>query len=378
MSFTVDPQRLEEVLGTLVPAYEKSLPPYDRPSMMLPQDPRHMPPGIEDDPLMLARFFFYSCLFMRGLIKSVDAIKRLSRLFSDEQTAGRVNLLEPRLAIIAGPTYIAPVLQRYRLSFLYNSRGWSINSQRLLKKYDGDPRRILDGVTDYETACQRICNDDHGGGMYGYREKMVSMLLYYLMDFGLITKFPYPPPVDFHHVRIAISNGIIKIQGAEGLTSRLLNDMLKSLRKAYFDYSSRKNIPPDIIANTVWLYSAYMCRYAPGTTMSAGEYQARSTELTIPKINWGSPAIMQSWDRTCGSCLVEPTCKLSVPSAEYYRHGTVGQFVQPRQSPPAPRLPTDLPPIVEKIRVDPPSESSDTVVTTIDAGYQQEPLPMDY
>lgn len=74
----VDHDRVDEVIGTILAAYEAGGFPYNQDTVRLPHDPRHMPETLERGGREHALFLWASCYYMRGGIKSVDAFRSLS------------------------------------------------------------------------------------------------------------------------------------------------------------------------------------------------------------------------------------------------------------------------------------------------------------
>lgn len=344
--YTIDFERAVEITSLAVRHYQNRSGPYGR-GWQLPEDAAlDLPEAIRQDPVQMARFWFWSCMFMRGRIKSKHAITRLARLYTQEAAAGRPDLLDPDVGRYLRPDYINQVLAKYALS-RYGS-GWVRNAELLVGQYGGNPTRIFDGLISsgnpFEAACRRLCNrpGSVGGGFWGFQKKMASMLIYYLEVAQLIDPFPFPPPVDFHHVRIALSTGIIDLHGHVLQTvDELEYGLLDDLRRVYLVISQESGTPTVMLAQAIWLLSSYLCTETPGNALTErGAYDARQTKLIYQLPDWSkaSPAAINSYLRSCGTCPLEHLCQLWVPSGQWYDHGVVGSMLFPRTRPDLPVL----------------------------------------
>lgn len=148
-------------------AYENNLPPYDQDSVRLPHDPRHMPERLPRGGVEHAMFLFNVCYYMRGGIKSNDAVKRMSRLYD-----ANPDVFDCEIAADLDPKHLAQLLTQFGLGFQGTvSNQWIENSRRMLERYDGDPRNIFSEDSTYELCQEFIQNDGKGGGFLGFKEK---------------------------------------------------------------------------------------------------------------------------------------------------------------------------------------------------------------
>lgn len=211
LPIVVNHEQVEAVLGTLMSRYREGGYPYNLDTVRTPQDPRHMPETLPLGGAEHAMFLWTSCYYMRGGIKSVEAFKRLSSMYREAP-----ELFDPHFVVDnqIPAERIAELLGRNGLGFQGAvSSAWKTNASRLVDMYDGDPRKIFDGVTNFEEAFKRIGNDGKGGGFIGFQEKMTSMIIYYLRDQELIEPFNFPIPVDIHVMRVSIANELISFPG---------------------------------------------------------------------------------------------------------------------------------------------------------------------
>lgn len=309
--------RLHLVLSDLLERFERKQFPYDR--YRLPQDHENFKFGrnFQIGSKQHASLLFRLCYYMRGRTDSVGAAVKLGELhrrhprYFDDAKSAKMNPLALQNSMLhIGLTALKDFVPG----------AWVINSGRMLQRYQGDPRRIFDGVDNFEEACRRVQNDKKGGGFQGFQEKMVSMLLYFFMDEGMIEPFYYPIPVDFHVMRVSVSTGIVEFSENPVGQDVLSQELKANLREMFHKYSESNGIHPNRIAEAVWLLSNLLCKRAPGNRFSEGEYRARSTEIEIHEVDW-TKATTRTYARTCGSCPVEPICRYDIGAAPYYVQG---------------------------------------------------------
>jgi hypothetical protein len=329
VNFSFDHERLELVLSRLLQRLEAGQFPYEKP--LLPQDHASTGPTFPYGSDEHARWLFCLCYYMRGGTPSVAAAQSLGRLWRR-----RPGLFDFEKAALVSPKSIKRSFESLDMHFLKNwvSIYWPENAHRMVRLWSGDPRKIFAGVSDYEEACARVKNDKKGGGFWGFQEKMVSMLLYFLMDEGLIEFFNFPLPVDFHVLRVAVSNEIVQFEGGTpAMVNLLSNELLEALRQGFEEFAAAHQISPLRMADAIWLLSQTLCRRNPGNQVNQGSYQARSTKLTPYQPTW-TTLQQQAFEATCGRCPLNDTCVSNIGSAYYYRRGHLVVMRQ-RLKPPA-------------------------------------------
>lgn len=314
----LDNERMNEVLGVLYAAYQKGEYPYSLDSTRVPQDERHMPETLEHGTIDHAMFLFTVCYYMRGGIKSNDAVIRLGYMYDDMP-----HLFDAHVARYMDSGEIAQILKRYGLGFQKTvSELWVENARRMSKIWDGDPRNIFEGVNTYDECVRRVKNNKKGDGFIGFQEKMVSMIMYYLMDQNLIPYFNHPLPVDIHVMRVSVETEIVKFVGYAEDDNVLSDELLAILRQAFHDYAERNGIDMLRLCDAVWLLSSTLCGTQPGnTTQEPNGYNARSTDLIALEINTDDEKQRRDYHKSCGSCPLQELCDWNVPSADYYRKG---------------------------------------------------------
>lgn len=315
MTTSIDSDRLELVFGRLLDDLSAQRYPYDH--YTLPHDRDLIGASFPFGGIEHASFLFVLCYYMRGGMASVIATRALGKLYVKDP-----DLFVAAKAAQANPLTIHNSLDRVGLKYQKNRLpvNWVENARRLVERWGGDPRKIFVGIDDYGEACQLVCNDQHGGGFWGFQEKMTSMLLYFLMDEDLIDFFWFPPPVDFHMLRVAASTRIIRTDG-DAIGQNLLSDqLLAEFRRELFDFEIRHQVSPMLMADATWLLSSKLCKLTPGNRVVQGEYQARSTKLTPYEPSW-TKAEEAADGRSCGQCPLQDICDFNVGQAHYYRDG---------------------------------------------------------
>lgn len=317
----IDYQRIDEVLTILTQALENELYPYNLDSVRIPQDPRHMPETLELGSKDHAMFLFTACYYMRGGIKSVEAIKKLARMYD-----AHPELFDASYAKNLDPESLVPILTTYGLGFQVTvSNQWVNNSKIMDELWDGNPVNIYKDISSYQPCVDRIANKRGNQGFWGFQEKMVSMLTYYLMDEGMVSYFDFPPPVDLHLMRVSIANELIKFEGYGEHEDVYSEEMLEIMRGYFYDYAVKNQINVLRLADAVWLLSQSLCGNQPGNVtlepLGRKNRPGRSAFLIAKPIDISDPKQRADYQRTCGSCPIEPTCKYNVPGKYYFVQG---------------------------------------------------------
>jgi len=318
--------RLKRLLTQLLHIYHQKIYPFNQakvqpPQLLLPED---FPRG----GLTHAFFLFVLCYWMRGGIESDTAILSLSQLYRLDK-----DLFDPFLVQEENPEHLADLLKYAGLGFSKdsNSSFWVGNAKLLVSEWGGDPRNIFSDFSKYgekkkwEVAVSRIKNKGNRGlrgGFAGFREKMVSMLIYFLMEQGLIEEFDFPIPVDFHVARMLVIHRVFELDPSISYTGGHLDRLLDDMRYTSYRYAKRHHISSLDLSNVLWLYSRSMCSENPDFEASTGSGSGRSIEIIIPEISW-SKAEQRAYARTCGSCTVANSCCYVVRSKHWYKHGSI-------------------------------------------------------
>ena len=334
---TVNPGRIEEVFGRLLRAYLENEFPYNQPEAVVPQLPEFLPKSFEWGGREHALFLFALCYWMRGGSQSDDATRSLTKFYNVHH---RIFLPE-HWEEIDSPTLMRE-LGNFGLGYNATqvSVGWKENLKRLHELWNSDPRNIFKGISTYEEACERIQNKK-GQGFYGFQEKMVSMITYFLMDAKMVDRWHFPIPVDFHVLRTVFSHELVvptedEYDGKNGLYRKHILDLVRTIS---MKYSVGHDADPLDLCSAVWIFSRIMCsQNAMNERRKEGGRQAKKGRQTrILKLSGWTEAQTRRWERTCLTCPVRSTCTWTVPSADYYIRGQVvrGERHQP---PPQERL----------------------------------------
>lgn len=322
MTFVVDAKRAELVLDAILDRYKRGAYPYNVKRSMLSEFelPKKLKRGGEAE----ARFWFFACMLMRGGIDSDTALAAMSRLYDAEMVPSGAKPFDPKWAAKMTPEEMSGLIMEAGTGLFRLARDWVNSAQVLVGQYNGRVLKLVDQIDNYETALQLI-RKDGDTGFPGFQHKMVSMLLFFLIESDLMEYFPYPPPVDFHLIRVAIATGLVKRKENADEFSRSgeLKRLQEKLRWMYLQYISSRNVTSNEVSDAVWLLSRMLCRYNPGNKTYRGEYAARSTEITPHKVDLTFGSDQEKFERSCGRCPVRGSCGLNVPSAYYYTQGKI-------------------------------------------------------
>lgn len=337
----VDRSRAAHVLDTLMVAFRARTFPFTLKRALPPQIPENLPRGGFRDEIDHACYLFALCFYMRGGIQSDRAALALSRIYE-----GQPELFRPQTVTADMEPDIRALLARSGLNFNGGeiSHFWVENFRRLKERWGSDPRTILQGVDTFEEACRRIQNTadnrKHGRGFLGFQEKMVSMLIYFLVEAGYGDPFTFPAPIDFHVLRVMVAHHVVCIiEGTppSGRVNYFHKDVLRALRDLFSWYARTHNTDPVHLSEVVWGLSRSMCYQHPGnTTIYRGKRRGRKSDLVPLRVTWNEAQTL-AYERSCLRCPVEPTCRFNIPAAPYYVRGEliIRGF---REQPPQKRL----------------------------------------
>lgn len=325
-----DFHKVDHVYTTLLDSYARRLYPFNQDSTRVPQDPRHMPRNLEmnvdecseEQKIQLASFWFADCYYMRGINNSNDMTINLADLHEDYP-----EIFNLQHAMTLDPKYIEGLLLEYHLPVQHKqiSKAWVENARRIVELYDGDPRKIFENFGTYENLIKRIANDHRGGGFIGFQKKMGSMLGYYYMSLRLVPYQNIPLPVDFHVLRNALSQGLIRYENLDE-KSIPFEKTTDFLREVTFDFADHHDISQLALCDVIWLYSRAACVNSPTNSQKVvGKRQGRQTvwEPALTNAADASQKQLEAYQNSCGVCRLEPTCEHNVPSGRYYVSGQI-------------------------------------------------------
>lgn len=327
MSVRIQWKRAERVFAGLLEDLRLKRGPYA--TAKVPHDNENFPIVMERGGITEARFLFVVCFYMRGGIKSDMAFKSLGKLFE----------MSPQLFVgdyssaNDGVRYRQQIETQLPLVGLKNraydvSEIWVANMTKIDKFWSGDPRKLIEGTTSFKTLVQRIVSREEGDGRFdqyssngflGFREKMVSMLAYFLMDCGLVEFYQLPVPVDFHVLRVLFSNRLLTCREEQVQADN--PQMLAAARRLVDQYCRSNDVSWLKLCDCLWLLSRTYCRKQLGNRSRFGKINGRRTEVFAVEHDWEVGDRVGTYENTCAQCSACETCVFNIPSATYYRKG---------------------------------------------------------
>lgn len=336
MEISINWKRAEKIFSRLLKMLENKEPPFDR--ALGPHREENMPSNLKLGGREHALFFFCCCYYMRGGIKSDQAIKSLGRIYEKHSQLFDPLTFSPEVFLTKEQEIIDMLSLEKSLNYGLKdiARFWVKNFYKLATYWEGNPINLFQGISNYEELCAVIQNRDRfklhqPNGFYGFQEKMVSMLAFFLADTDIIPTFSFPVPVDFHVLRMVVSQNLLKIKNGSDVIDFRNPQILATIRQMSEDYCRKHNVDARRLSDVLWLYSGAMCNNSPGNTVSHGDYRARLTKLERKgEKNW-SKTDNKNYYRYCGQCQIQDTCKYDVPSGYYYVQGRLTR--KPKHTP---------------------------------------------
>jgi hypothetical protein len=292
LRFYTDKHQAKKVFDALIERLSLKGPPYH--AAHVPQAQQFLPSNMARGSREQAIFFFMLCLWMRGGVESDTASRFLKEMFEKEPEA-----FIPEKYWGFGPeltkkqvAQVTENLQRYRLGQRVdeNAAGWVYNMRKLARFWNSDPRELMKDKPKFKILARRIIgetgkdgafvNEDNPNGFRFFREKMVAMIAYFLMDAGLVPMFQAPVPVDFHVLRLLVANGVIRahdksIEKAVGID--FMKSRVQALAREVTEWYCRKyRISPVALCDSLWLLSRNLCRFNPGNSGYATDDKRKS------------------------------------------------------------------------------------------------------
>lgn len=344
--------RANRVFPPLYARHEAGLEPYNEPIV---QDKKYLP-DFEWGSREHALYLFFLCIYMKGGITSSAAIDGLTKFYNScPEAFFPENLLNfEEYELEWAMEWLGRELQKHGLGVNVEESKltWIFNSYKLAFYWDSDPRKIFAesdaraeeawgsyeaAKKNYESTGEILMRKDslsHAeftrtpNGFYGFRHKMVSMIIYFYVHAGIIKSVPYPPPVDFHVLRVLLSTGVLKMRknrrrqwGTRRWNYR--ERFLPAAREVTLRYIVKMKADPQRFAEALWLLSRNWCRHHPGNKSSVEKSnKARRRHITdLPPV-WSEEATRRH-DQMCGRCPVAALCEWNVPSSYYYVKGAM-------------------------------------------------------
>ncbi len=332
MKVTADKDRVFYLLDTLLERWtaEPKRFPYNHKDSVLPQD--IIPKSIRSNKTVLACFYFYICIYMRGGIKSLQAFNALIKMWEEHP-----DLFNPLYAQWLDATVVQNILKEYiGWDSKAASISWVENSRRLVQHWGGSPLNLIEGLEDYTEALRRIRNKltkrdlrdagADGQGFRGFQPKMVSMILYFYDWEGWLNYgFLYPAPADFHNFRLAFAHRGLVIE-PQPKSIRVGEKHSTVWREVVMQYLQERGAESKDVADAIWLFSLVMCGSSPLTQfiVSKGKTPELFDEGDLPLDHRGAalaPVNREALKQTCLSCPIATTCELAIPAGPYYQTG---------------------------------------------------------
>jgi len=312
--------------------------PYQEPDAILPQ--ATIASALRADPRVLACFYFYLCIYMRGGIESLQVFRVLGKMWEE-----RPELFDPYCAQLLSHADMEAVLRKY-IGWDARAAGknWVENSRRLVRSWKGNPLNLVKGLTSYTEALRRIRNKltarditaagVRGAGFRGFQPKMVSMLLYFYDWEGWLTpRFLYPAPADFHNFRLALNQGALVVPEGTAVL-RTMEKLSAPWRAVVMSYLRSRGADPVAVSDALWLYSLVMCGNSPLTITQeprangSGMFQEEDLPHLPANKSLRLARIRRALEKTCLRCPLVTRCRYAIPSQPYYRKGQL--FLNPR------------------------------------------------
>ncbi|MDD5318279.1 MAG: hypothetical protein PHF79_00445 [Candidatus Pacebacteria bacterium] len=382
-SYVIDWKRAFAVFDRLIARLRVKQHPFDHSTP--PQIRQNMPDNLIFGGSEHAVFLWTVCYYMRGGIDSKVAVQQLTLIHERKPYLFVPGYLVKKIRNLAlkngeipyGPKLIALLtkekvyqelrseLQAHGLGFSHeeNARFWILNAIKLHKFWQSDPRRLFDQVNSFDDLVDRIANSgkfklSSPNGFLGFQHKMVSMITYFLAETNLVDRHTIPVPVDFHVLRMLLSNEIIKPNWNMQVGDNVFSpQLLSTAREAAQSYCEQSKIDMVELCDALWLFSRAMCSWHPDNESQTPDKSEKRKEQQKLRTNrkkqlghkprpedglalfenatkspgrksrvlhvaptWGE-AQLAAYDRSCRMCPVADSCKFAVPSAPYYLGG---------------------------------------------------------
>lgn len=319
----IDHDRARKVFDTLIQVLRGHHYPFED-GINVPQQESNMPRRLEQGSRAHALFLFWVCYYMRGAIKSDVAFIAMSKLYDADP-----NFFEPRLVRQRTIRGIQRSLSSVRLNFGITQVPHFLrrNAEKLHRHWQSNPLELFRRAKSYD---ELVALMKHGGrqsitqflsapqGFYGFREKMVSMLAYFLQDAGLIKDSKFPVPVDFHVLRMLFSNEIL-VSNVGVIQPALASVWAREVTEWY---CHEADITMRELCNALWIYSRQVCSHAPANGSQIGSYHGRKTQVEPEDLHWGRGQ-KDRHGRSCKFCPLVMTCRYGIPSGDYYQKGVI-------------------------------------------------------
>lgn len=318
MEIIINWRRVYGNLALLIPAHrEEGFPYWPEYLARVP----HRMVDLSRFPGLTANDVFYITHLQRGRVQSHMPTGRAVRLretypeLFDPNQAMHLSAtdIDERLRQVFGTV---PPKQRY-------GESWQRNSEILVRGWGGDIRNVYDGVTTEVEVRARVMNKEkydlphREQGFYMFQAKMTALLTINLMQAGFVPRISMSFPVDFHHIRVLVSTGMIVLPDGVYHPEPLVKAG-DQIGRAYLDRFTEMD--PVVFSELLFVLSREGCARA----------------IDDPDVDWGIPGMRERYEASCGRCPLEHRCKQTAVSREYYRSDGKRRIIRiiPRPTPP--------------------------------------------
>ena len=287
-----------------------------------------------------SRYWFFLCMYMRGPVDSNYAATKLFEIFEAQGGGG---IFDPSCPHSQNPEAVDVVMSHFNFTRLLSDvkKFWVFAAKKLALLYEGDPRKIFDNIKDFDEIMLRCMYDSKKkSGFMGFQKKMSSMLTYFFRDRNLISLKHFPPPVDFHLMRIMILTGVIVLEKDDPLRFRYENSSALGY-EAVEIYLKRTAADPISLGDALWLLSGNLCSLSPKNaeqrnfgifceeTVANAPPSKRKRLAAQPglfcrtgvDLHLQVSSSTQKMKETCGRCPAKYLCNGGIPAVEYYNYG---------------------------------------------------------
>ncbi len=383
LRFYVDKKKAVIVFDKMIARLKSQGPPYNKAKVPQADLPHNLTQGTKEH----AVFLFVLCFWMRGGVESDTATLLLKVMYEERPDVFNPELYIERKGITNDFLIqtISEVLMKYKLGQRVeeNAPGWVYNMRKLARHWEGDPRKLFADRPKFKVMAKRIIgktagkngefkNEDKPYGFMFFRQKMTSMIAYFLMDAKLIPMFYTPVPVDFHVLRLLTTTEILGVRKMD-TEERVGVDFYKTaspphLARRITEWYCRKyQISPLALCDALWLLSRSLCRKNPGNTSNVFDPKRKEKKLKEePNATFAFPEdadedeeeeknieailensdqvvtlkgrkrylglkyspeelqserLMEKFKKSCGLCPVNADCRYNISSGAYYVAG---------------------------------------------------------
>jgi hypothetical protein len=283
-------------------------------------------------------------MYMRGPLDSNQAVRKLFEIFESHGGAG---IFDPHDIRSQRESFIVHTMEEAGHTRLLKDvrKFWTQGARKLASEYQGDCRNIYNKGLTFDEIAGICCYARETVttppiGFMGFQKKMVSMLTYFLRERDLISMGNFPPPVDFHLMRIMINTGVLLFEESDDPSRFRYETSSPVGYEAVEYYLARTGVDPVVLGDALWLLSGNLCEKSPRNTASRqfgtmDKSLIDTASLARRKQFEKHPGIFTVDDlppyhidgrsskmrETCWKCPAVDFCRSGIPSTDYYING---------------------------------------------------------